>query len=115
MRLGAVLALRPQKRPAIATVRDDQDPAVAWEAARTINDRRITAALPARAAQGAGSTSRFTGENAELALCQDGIIKVNKSDVANREKGLRGMPAGFSEVISRQEMGTLIAFLTARN
>jgi len=35
----------------------------------------------------------------EINSPEDGIIKVNKSDISSREKGLSGMPEGYSEIL----------------
>ena len=50
VRLAAVVALRRQKAPEVATFLNDADPKVVAEAARAINDELITAALPKLAA-----------------------------------------------------------------
>jgi quinoprotein glucose dehydrogenase len=50
VRLGALLAMRRLRDPAIARLLGDPEPAVALEAARAIHDEDIMAALPALAA-----------------------------------------------------------------
>lgn len=67
VRMGAVLALRRQRSTDISAFLDDKDATVAVEAARAINDLTLTNAMPALAAQAGVDTSRFTGENAEIA------------------------------------------------
>ena len=51
----------------------------------------------------------------EINSPEDGLIKVKKSDIEKREKGLSGMPEGFGNILSRQEIRDLIAYLTAKN
>ena len=55
-RLGAVVALRRLKNPAVAKFLSDADPLVIAEAARAINDESITAAFPELAALAAKAT-----------------------------------------------------------
>ncbi len=50
---------------------------------------------------------------AELTLLspEDGDVKVKKSEIAQREKGLSGMPEGFGQQLSRQELRDVVEFL----
>ncbi len=50
VRLAALLALRRLNRPEVAGLLEDQEPAIAFEAARAISDGPVNAAMPALAA-----------------------------------------------------------------
>ncbi len=63
----------------------------------------------------AGVLKSETDTVLEINSPEDGLIKVNKSDIDKREKGLSGMPEGFGTILSRQEIRDIIAFLTAKN
>ena len=49
----------------------------------------------------------------ELVLnsAEDGLITVKKSEITGREKGLSGMPEGFGELLSKQDLRNLIEYL----
>jgi quinoprotein glucose dehydrogenase len=59
VRLGAALAMRPLKEPALARLLGDPDPSVVLEAARAIHDEEITGAFPALASV----ADRFAAES----------------------------------------------------
>ena len=44
---------------------------------------------------------------------EDGLVTLKKADIATREKGLSGMPDGFGELLSRQDLRNLIEFLAS--
>ncbi len=44
---------------------------------------------------------------------EDGILKINKSDIKARAKGASAMPEGMVEVISRRDLRNLIEFLAS--
>lgn len=49
----------------------------------------------------------------ELVLnsAEDGLVTVKKSEITSREKGLSGMPEGFGELLSKQDIRNLIEYL----
>ena len=49
----------------------------------------------------------------ELVLnsAEDGLVTVKKSEITAREKGLSGMPEGFGDLISKQDLRNLIEYL----
>jgi quinoprotein glucose dehydrogenase len=49
----------------------------------------------------------------ELVLnsAEDGLITVKKTEIIGREKGLSGMPEGFGELLSKQDIRNLIEYL----
>ncbi len=51
--------------------------------------------------------------DAELTLLtpEDGELKLKKVDITSRDKGLSGMPEGFGQLLSRQELRDVIEFL----
>ena len=59
----------------------------------------------------AGVIKRETAEELELNSPEDGLLKLKKSDIATREKGLSGMPVGFGEVLSKQDIRNLVEFI----
>jgi quinoprotein glucose dehydrogenase len=42
---------------------------------------------------------------------EDGLITVKKSEITSREKGLSGMPEGFGDLLSKQDIRNLIEYL----
>jgi quinoprotein glucose dehydrogenase len=49
----------------------------------------------------------------ELVLnsAEDGLITVKKSEITGREKGLSGMPEGFGDLLSKQDIRNLVEYL----
>jgi quinoprotein glucose dehydrogenase len=49
----------------------------------------------------------------ELVLnsAEDGLITVKKSEITSREKGLSGMPEGFGDLLSKQDIRNLVEYL----
>ena len=49
----------------------------------------------------------------ELVLnsAEDGLVTVKKSEITSREKGLSGMPEGFGDLLSKQDLRNLIEYL----
>ena len=49
----------------------------------------------------------------ELVLnsAEDGLVTVKKSEITAREKGLSGMPEGFGDLLSRQDLRNLVEYL----
>ncbi len=49
----------------------------------------------------------------ELNSPEDGLLKIKKTDVKSRDRGLSGMPEGMGNILSKQELRDLLAFLTS--
>ena len=55
-------------------------------------------------------------ENAEelvLNSPEDGILKINKSDIKARAKGASAMPEGMVDILSRSDLRNLLEFLAS--
>ena len=61
----------------------------------------------------AGVIKSESATELEINSPEDGILKLKKSDITSREKGLSGMPEGFSGVLTKQEIRNLVEFLAA--
>lgn len=61
----------------------------------------------------AGVIKSETATELEINSPEDGILKLKKTDITSREKGLSGMPDGFGSVLTKQELRNLIEFLAA--
>lgn len=61
----------------------------------------------------AGVIKSETPEILEINSPEDGLLKLKKSDIESREKGLSGMPEGFGTVLTKQELRNLIEFLAS--
>ena len=59
----------------------------------------------------AGVVKSETDAEITLLSPEDGDVKVKKSDIATREKGLSGMPEGLVQLLTRQELRDLVEFL----
>lgn len=59
----------------------------------------------------AGVIKSETDTELEINSPEDGLIKVKKSDIKAREKGLSGMPEGFADQLSRQDLRNLVEFI----
>jgi hypothetical protein len=46
-----------------------------------------------------------------LNSAEDGLITVKKSEITGREKGLSGMPEGFGDLLSKQDIRNLVEYL----
>ena len=61
----------------------------------------------------AGVIKSETAAELEVNSPEDGLLKLKKADITSREKGLSGMPEGFSGVLTKQEIRNLVEFLAA--
>ncbi|MBN8248465.1 MAG: c-type cytochrome, partial [Verrucomicrobia bacterium] len=61
----------------------------------------------------AGVIKSETPEELVLNSPEDGLVTLKKSDITEREKGLSGMPEGFGELLSRQDLRNLIEYLAS--
>ena len=59
----------------------------------------------------AGVVKSETDAEITLLSPEDGDVKVKKSDIATREKGLSGMPEGLAQLLTRQELRDVVEFL----
>jgi quinoprotein glucose dehydrogenase len=59
----------------------------------------------------AGIIKSETADEILLNSAEDGLVKVKKSEIQSREKGLSGMPEGFGELLSKQDLRNVIEFL----
>ena len=50
----------------------------------------------------------------ELNSPEDGLLKIKKTDIKTRVSGLSGMPEGIGNILSKQELRDLLAFLTSK-
>lgn len=62
----------------------------------------------------AGVIKSETSEELELNSPEDGLVKVKTSDIKSREKGLSGMPEGFTTILTRQEIRHLVEYIATR-
>ncbi|MEO8427022.1 MAG: hypothetical protein ABI651_07920, partial [Verrucomicrobiota bacterium] len=44
---------------------------------------------------------------------EDGLLKLKKSDLQSREKGLSAMPDGMGSLLSKQDLRNLVEFLAS--
>ncbi len=61
----------------------------------------------------AGVIKSETATELEVNSPEDGMLKLKKADITSREKGLSGMPEGFSGVLTKQEIRNLVEFLAS--
>ena len=61
----------------------------------------------------AGVIKSESGTELEVNSPEDGLLKLKKSDITSREKGLSGMPEGFGGVLTKQEIRNLVEFLAS--
>ena len=59
----------------------------------------------------AGVIKSETAEELLLNSPEDGLVKVKVGDIQSREKGLSGMPEGFGDLLTRQDLRNLIEYL----
>lgn len=60
-----------------------------------------------------GIVTREDAESLELNSPEDGIVTFQMNEIAERRKGLSGMPEGLNHFMSKREMRNLIEFLAA--
>jgi len=60
----------------------------------------------------AGLLKSETGEELVLNSPEDGILKLKKSEIVKRAKGLSPMPDGLGDVMSKRDLRDLIEFLS---
>jgi quinoprotein glucose dehydrogenase len=61
----------------------------------------------------AGVIKSETDSELEINSPEDGLMKLKKSDIKVREKGLSGMPEGFADQLSRQDLRHLVEFIAS--
>ncbi len=61
----------------------------------------------------AGVIKSDTSDELELNSPEDGLLKIKKSDIKAREKGLSGMPEGFADQLTRNDLRNLVEFLAS--
>ncbi len=61
----------------------------------------------------AGVIKSETAEEVVLNSPEDGLLTLKKADIRLRERGLSGMPAGFGEILTRQEIRNLLEFIAS--
>jgi len=59
----------------------------------------------------AGIIKSETDDEVLINSPEDGLVKVKKSEIQSREKGLSGMPEGFGDLLSKQDLRNLIEYL----
>ena len=59
----------------------------------------------------AGLLKGETAEEIELNSPEDGILKLKKADIKERQRGLSGMPEELRQVLTKQDLRNLIEFL----
>ena len=59
----------------------------------------------------AGVIKSETAAELQINSPEDGLVKVAKADIKEREKGLSGMPEGFGDLLSRQDLRHLVEFI----
>ena len=59
----------------------------------------------------AGLLKAETDDEIELNSPEDGLLKLKKSEIKARERGLSGMPEELRQVLTKQELRNLIEFL----
>ncbi len=60
----------------------------------------------------AGVIKSETADMLEINSPEDGLVKLKKADIESREKGLSGMPDGFGELLTKQELRNLLEYLS---
>ena len=59
----------------------------------------------------AGVIKSESGTELVLNSAEDGLVTVKKSEITGREKGLSGMPEGFGDLLSKQDLRNLVEYL----
>ena len=60
----------------------------------------------------AGILKKETDAELEINSPEDGMLKLNKADVKERERGLSGMPEGLADVIGRRDLRDVVEYLS---
>jgi quinoprotein glucose dehydrogenase len=61
----------------------------------------------------AGVVKSETDEELVLNSPEDGIVKVKKSDITGRERGISSMPEGLAALLSRRDLRDLVEYLSS--
>ncbi len=61
----------------------------------------------------AGILKKETDTELEINSTEDGIIKVKKSDLESRAKGMSPMPEGMGQILSKDDLKNLVEFLAS--
>jgi quinoprotein glucose dehydrogenase len=61
----------------------------------------------------AGQLKRETPDLLEINSPEDGLLKVKKSEIKSRERGLSAMPEELRQVLTKQDLRDLVEFLTS--
>ncbi len=61
----------------------------------------------------AGIIKSETADELVINSPEEGLVTIKKADITAREKGLSGMPDGFGELLSRQDLRNLMEFLAS--
>ncbi len=59
----------------------------------------------------AGAVKQETADWLELNSPEDGFLQLAKKDIAERQRGLSGMPEGFGQTLSKRDLRDLVEFL----
>ena len=61
----------------------------------------------------AGILKSETATALEINSPEDGLVKVNKTDIKSRDRGLSGMPEELRQIVSREDIRNLVEFLSS--
>ena len=61
----------------------------------------------------AGIIKSETADELVINSPEDGLVTLKKANIKEREKGLSGMPEGFGELLSKQDLRNLVEFLAS--
>ena len=61
----------------------------------------------------AGLLKGETDAEIELNSPEDGILKLKKADIKERQRGLSGMPEELRQVLTKQDLRNLVEFLSS--
>jgi len=61
----------------------------------------------------AGILKKETDTELEINSTEDGMIKVKKSDIESRAKGMSPMPEGMGQILSKDDLKNLVEFLAS--
>ena len=59
----------------------------------------------------AGTVRTENDQELVLNTAEEGIVKIKKSDIDKRDRGLSGMPEGFGDIIPRRDLRNLVEFM----
>ena len=62
----------------------------------------------------AGVIKSETADELAINSPEDGLVKVKTADIQSREKGLSGMPEGFGDLLTKQDLRDLIEYLATQ-